>query len=202
VLTNLFHLYLFTEAFLYFFIFVLLPLKGISSNVIDDLSYAYQNGLSNKLLAVNEISQGSTNHHLGDFTYAMFSKTVTEVSSIKTRLYLGDMVFENDLFLFAGYEEGRIRKATNGSVAYDYFIKDHLGNPRMVLTDESNTQYYRTLSAKGGSDREVKSQNAIWDDAAGNSIDIINRRVNRPGNFGTMGTKGNYALSITKNTGV
>lgn len=104
------------------------------------------------------------------------------------------MVFENDLFLFAGYEEGRIRNATNGSVAYDYFIKNQLCNTRMVLTDESNTQYYRTLSAEGGSGSgEANNQNAIWDDAAGNIIDIINRRVNRPGNFGTKGTNGNYA---------
>ena len=112
------------------------------------------------------------------------------------------MVFENDVFLFAGHEEGRLRKAASGVVAYDYFIKDHLGNTRMVLTDETNTQYYPTLSAEGGSGSgEANNQNAIWDDAAGNSIDIVNRRVNRPGNFGTTGTNGNYAFSITKNGG-
>ena len=230
--------------------------KGISSTVIDDLSYTYQNSLSNKLLAVNEVTLGSTNNYLGDFTDAntavndysydgngnliedknkgigsigynhlnlpqqisvpakgnitynydasgaKLSKTVTEGSSVKTTLYLGDMVFENDVFLFAGHEEGRLRKAASGVVAYDYFIKDHLGNTRMVLTDETNTQYYPTLSNEGGSGSgEANNQNAIWDDAAGNSIDIVNRRVNRPGNFGTTGTNGNYALSITKNTG-
>ncbi|WP_051408353.1 RHS repeat domain-containing protein [Sediminibacterium sp. C3] len=112
------------------------------------------------------------------------------------------MVFENDVFLFAGHEEGRLRKAASGVVAYDYFIKDHLGNTRMVLTDETNTQYYPTLSSEGGSGSgEANNQNAIWDDAAGNSIDIVNRRVNRPGNFGTTGTNGNYAFSITKNGG-
>ncbi len=144
----------------------------------------------------------------GNITYnydasgAKLSKTVTEGSSVKTTLYLGDMVFENDMFLFAGHEEGRLRKAASGAVAYDYFIKDHLGNTRMVLTDETNTQYYPTLSAEGGSGSgEANNQNAIWDDAAGNSIDIVNRRVNRPGNFGTTGTNGNYAFSITKNGG-
>lgn len=42
-----------------------------------------------------------------------------------------------------GQEEGRIRfKADNNSLHYDYFIKDYLGNVRMVLTDEVQTVAY------------------------------------------------------------
>ncbi len=52
-----------------------------------------------------------------------------------------------DLLQFAGQEEGRIRyKPAAGNnpagFAYDYFIKDHLGNVRMVLTDESQQDIY------------------------------------------------------------
>jgi len=48
---------------------------------------------------------------------------------------------------FAGQEEGRIRfkpaaGANTADFAYDYFIKDHLGNVRMVLTDEAQTDQY------------------------------------------------------------
>ena len=38
-----------------------------------------------------------------------------------------------DVLQFMGQEEGRIRKKTDGTFVYDYFIKDHLGNTRMVL---------------------------------------------------------------------
>ncbi|MFM6924743.1 MAG: hypothetical protein ACKOU7_04520, partial [Ferruginibacter sp.] len=52
-----------------------------------------------------------------------------------------------DLLQFAGQEEGRIRYKpaagnTPADFAYDYFIKDHLGNVRMVLTDESQQDIY------------------------------------------------------------
>lgn len=65
----------------------------------------------------------------------------------KTTLYAAGMVYENDILQFAGHEEGRIRyKPAAGSnpadFAYDYFIKDHLGNVRMVLTDESKQDQY------------------------------------------------------------
>ena len=46
-----------------------------------------------------------------------------------------------DSLLYTGHEEGRIRKKGN-SFVYDYFIKDHLGNVRMVLTEEQQTDMY------------------------------------------------------------
>ncbi|OJW56676.1 MAG: hypothetical protein BGO55_26865 [Sphingobacteriales bacterium 50-39] len=50
---------------------------------------------------------------------------------------------------FFGQEEGRVRVVTDtttgqprASFKYDYFIKDHLGNTRMVLTDEQESDKY------------------------------------------------------------
>lgn len=63
--------------------------------------------------------------------------------------YIAGFVYEkinSDPFKlqFLSFEEGRIRPAENqvGGFAYDYFIKDHLGNVRMVLTDEVNRKIY------------------------------------------------------------
>jgi len=65
----------------------------------------------------------------------------------KTTLYLAGMVYEGDVLQFAGHEEGRIRfKPANGNTAagfeYDYMLKDHLGNVRMVLTEEQQQDIY------------------------------------------------------------
>ncbi|MEO6454236.1 MAG: DUF6443 domain-containing protein [Ginsengibacter sp.] len=65
--------------------------------------------------------------------------------------YLGGFVYENNVLKFFGHEEGRIRyeQATNVTCTplpnrfiYDYFIKDHLGNVRMVLTEQNEPACY------------------------------------------------------------
>lgn len=62
-----------------------------------------------------------------------------------TTTYINGFVYEKvaneDELQFFSHEEGRTRplKDANGAIAgyaYDYFLKDHLGNIRMVLTDE------------------------------------------------------------------
>ncbi len=58
---------------------------------------------------------------------------------------------EDEILQFTGQEEGRIRfiPATGNKpadFAYDYFIKDHLGNTRMVLTDEMQQDIYPAAS--------------------------------------------------------
>jgi RHS repeat-associated protein len=43
----------------------------------------------------------------------------------------------SDTLQFIAHEEGRLRVSNNVWV-YDYFLKDHLGNTRMVLTDDNS----------------------------------------------------------------
>ncbi len=78
------------------------------------------------------------------------------ISSITYKLFGGavpNVRDENDQLQFIGHEEGRIRpvKDVNNNItgfAYDYFLKDHLGNPqrrtnsRMVLTEEQKDDPY------------------------------------------------------------
>ena len=69
-------------------------------------------------------------------------KITTEGSTVTTTLYLfGNYI--NDTLQFLPQEEGRVRfKQSNSSLQYDYFIKDHLGNIRMMLTEENDTSFY------------------------------------------------------------
>lgn len=79
--------------------------------------------------------------------------------------YIGGFVYENDVLQFISHEEGRIRSDLKvirsgcagitypnpcdphvlwtGKISYDYFVKDHLGNVRMVLTDEVKKDIYQ-----------------------------------------------------------
>ncbi|NML21313.1 hypothetical protein HHL16_10540 [Pseudoflavitalea sp. G-6-1-2] len=78
-------------------------------------------------------------------------KTVKETGQPdKNTLYLGGLVYENDSLQFIGNEEGRLRYSKlyyqNGSSEYkyvnDYFLKDHLGNVRAVLSEQKDTAAY------------------------------------------------------------
>jgi RHS repeat-associated protein len=65
----------------------------------------------------------------------------------KITLYLGGSVFEDNVLQFTAHEEGRIRfkpaaGSEQASFVYDYFIKDHLGNVRVVLTEEQDQDAY------------------------------------------------------------
>jgi RHS repeat-associated protein len=59
--------------------------------------------------------------------------------------YVGPAIYKNDTLEFFAHEEGRVRPRTPGStdtMYYDYFEKDHLGNVRVILTDELKTDMY------------------------------------------------------------
>ncbi len=83
----------------------------------------------------------------------------TDITTITT--YIGSSVYESKSYshpslggknqlrklLLIGMEEGRIRfspqeGSTPAAFHYDYMLKDHLGNVRMVLTDELKTDEY------------------------------------------------------------
>ncbi len=56
----------------------------------------------------------------------------------KTTDYTSGAVYENDTLQLMGHEEGRIRPLRGGTgqltgFAFDYFLKDHLGNVRAPI---------------------------------------------------------------------
>ena len=66
-------------------------------------------------------------------------KQTLEDSKTTTTLYGGSIVYENDTLQFISHEEGRTRINNNNNYVFDYYLKDHLGNVRMTITDD-NTQ--------------------------------------------------------------
>lgn len=78
-----------------------------------------------------------------------------------TTTYLSGMVFESkaygnaalaalqytDRLQFIGHEEGRIRfNSNNNTLPFDYMMKDHLGNVRVLLTEEQQIDKYPVAS--------------------------------------------------------
>ncbi len=66
--------------------------------------------------------------------------------------YIGGMVYRNDSLQFISHSEGRTRfkdpRNRSKGLVNDYFITDHLGNVRMVLTEQKDTTVYMaTLEA-------------------------------------------------------
>lgn len=70
-----------------------------------------------------------------------------------TTIYISGFVYENNVLQFFGHEEGRTRWVTSttaaSSFAFDYFLKDHLGNVRTVLTDEQQQDIYPAATLEG-----------------------------------------------------
>jgi len=92
-------------------------------------------------------------------------KTVTDnttsPATTTTTDYINGFVYQNDSLQFFPTEEGRVRYVpahgtTAAAYVYDYFVKDHLGNTRVVLTEQTDfTQYLATM----------ETQNAQTEDA-------------------------------------
>jgi RHS repeat-associated protein len=79
--------------------------------------------------------------------------TVNPVKTTTT-LYAGGLVYENEILQFIGMEEGRIRfklaeEDEAARLHYDYMLKDHLGNVRMVLTEEQKVDPYPAATLEG-----------------------------------------------------
>ena len=117
-------------------------------------TYAGANGIEyNHLNLPKKVTvkvSGSANKGTIEYVYdaggSKLKKITTEGSKITTTLYaFGNYV--NDTLQYLPQEEGRIRyNLDSNRFEFDYFIKDHLGNVRMMLTEANKTDAYPAAS--------------------------------------------------------
>ena len=142
-------------------------------------------------------------------------------SEIKTTTsYIGSFVYDkkeyiNDLnnlsttekLQFFAHEEGRIRLSTSpmgsgvtATYVFDYFLKDHLGNTRMVLTEEQKLDPYPTLNFEDPN-TNIKNQDAVWNNASGQAIDVNTVRCSLPPGFPSSNNNGSYLMRTNHSVG-
>ncbi|MBK7376819.1 MAG: RHS repeat-associated core domain-containing protein [Chitinophagaceae bacterium] len=116
------------------------------------ISYAVNPPYSNRSITYTYDAAGNK---LKKETYEV---TATGVNKLISTKYLNGLVYESKLTNQGGSpeaddytdklqlmptEEGRARVSADSSVVlYDYMIKDHLGNVRVMLTEEKDTTFY------------------------------------------------------------
>ncbi len=132
-----------------------------NGNLVKDLNkdlvaYSGANGIVyNHLNLPSEITVREQSGNKGTIRYTYdasgikLQKTITAGSSTRTTLYVSGFEYQNDTLQMAQHEEGRIR-VSDTVMVYDYFVKDHLGNTRVVLTGERKQDGYPPASMEPG----------------------------------------------------
>jgi RHS repeat-associated protein len=107
--------------------------KGISS-----ISYHYLN-----LPEVVTVTGRGTVTYRYNAAGVKLSKTVVEGAVTTVTQYIGGFEYVKDSLQQFYHEEGRVRRKRDGHYVYDYFHRDHLGNTRVVLSEEQTIDVYR-----------------------------------------------------------
>ncbi|HLY68678.1 MAG TPA: DUF6443 domain-containing protein, partial [Puia sp.] len=117
-----------------------------------------------------------------------------------TTTYSGLFVYNNDSLQFINQDEGRVRNklinqtlgwtTSNIQYLYDYFIKDHLGNTRMVLSEETEQDTYAAT---------MESQNATIENLLFDSVSAT--QYAKPAGFDTD-TSNHYVSRLNASVSV
>ena len=92
-------------------------------------------------------------------------KKLTKLFNGKKHEYLNGIEYDDDVFQFINTEEGRARPMgtsgiNNQEYVYDYFLKDHLGNIRVILSSEvTRERYFATMENQNASVEEQTFEN-------------------------------------------
>jgi RHS repeat-associated protein len=149
-----------------------------------NITYSYD-AAGNKLQKTTTENNVSITHN---------NTAYTAITVITTTDYVAGFVYESksysnstlhtalgytDKLQFTGHEEGRIRaNYTNTALpntitafAFDYMVKDHLGNVRMVLTDGQQVDHYPTATVEAN----ALTQEQTFYDIPNPSVTVVNK---------------------------
>lgn len=136
-------------------------IEGLSG--ADGIDYNYLN-LPQKIWVKNAAGNKGSVEYVYDANGSKLKKIIKETGQPdKTTTYMFG-TYENDVLQFLAQEEGRIRPLRNedGDIidyAYDYMLRDHLGNVRMVLTEEQKTDEYPAATME---DDQADEEEALY----------------------------------------
>jgi RHS repeat-associated protein len=163
----------------------------------------------------------------------VYEGVTTTQPPTKTTSYLGSFIYENDVLQFISHEEGRIRitdiaifpypcmPPQPGQIAIcpppliqliwvcDYMIKDHLGNVRMVLTDEVKVDKYPVASLEDAKRTsieknyyDIQEANVVSKTAATGIPDYTNDNGigNNPDDYQFSNANSNKLYKLNSNT--
>ncbi|MGF6925539.1 RHS repeat-associated protein [Chitinophaga sp. W2I13] len=179
---------------------------GINTN--DDYAYdANGNLIKDENKKINTISYNHLNlaetiaitekgeiSYLYDANGTKLRKIVADNTGTINRMittdYIDNFVYQNDTLQFIGHEDGRIRPVyvVNQPVSYwyDYFLKDHLGNVRMVLTEQSDLSVYAA---------SMETANAATETQLFSNID--NTRIAKPAGYPATDSSNKSVAKLT-----
>ncbi|TXJ25029.1 MAG: hypothetical protein E6Q24_14920 [Chitinophagaceae bacterium] len=142
-----------------------------------------------------------------------YNSTAYTTNITTTTTYLNGVVFESkqysdatvntglgytDRLQFFGQEEGRIRAVNDPAdpntltgLEYDYMIKDHLGNVRMVLTEQVKQDEYPAAT--------METPQAATENTFYSNLDAT--RVNRPSGYTDTYTDPNDKVALVRGDG-
>ncbi|HEY6504584.1 MAG TPA: DUF6443 domain-containing protein [Chitinophagaceae bacterium] len=167
--------------------------KDIGNSSTDGIQYNHMN-LPWRITVKNATGDKGTITYIYDAAGNKLEKRTAETGQpVKTTFYAWGGVYENDILQFLGHEEGRIRYkpavgATPASFIYDYFIKDHLGNVRMVLTEERQNDQYPAVTFETA----ATANEQLYYDNAGVQV------TTRPDNFYNQTSNGDKVQLLRK----
>ena len=159
------------------------------------ITYTYD-AAGNKLKKVTQ-ENGATVAYNGTNYTSNITTTTTYIAGLvyESKAYSNGSLSSlqyTDKLQFIPDEEGRIRVTGNASQpwAFDYFLKDHLGNVRMVLTDEQKQDQYPAVTFE---DANLTNEQLYYE-----NVDV--QRTGRPGAFFTSTSNGSKVQLLRKST--